>query len=116
MRFQITPIKIMGMGSNLLPFKLDDNRLRRFIAEIAVDTARVFITDHAKRRMRERRIRPTQIYDCLRRGQLKEPGFINLHGHWQCTLMRKHAGDPIHAVAVLERDDDGDWIAVVTAF
>lgn len=106
----------MGMHSNLLPFKLDDQSLRRLIREAAADTSRVWFVKHARQRMRERRITPAQVFDCLRRGNLTEPGFVNPRGHWQCTLMRRCAGDDIHAVVALERHENGDWVAVVTTF
>ncbi len=106
----------MGMNSNLLPFKLDDVGVLRLIRETAAETSRVFFVDHAKKRMRERKITPTHIYGCLRRGTVREPAFVNIRGHWQCTLTRKYAGDEITAIVALERNDDGNWIAVITAF
>ena len=106
----------MGMHCNLLTFKLDDVSLLRLIRETAADTSRVWFVEHARERMRVRRITPAQVFDCLRRGNLKEPGFVNMKGHWQCTLTRRCAGDEIHAVVALERHDDGNWIAVVTTF
>ncbi|PMS36290.1 uncharacterized protein DUF4258 [Trinickia symbiotica] len=73
----------MGMPSQVLPFKLNDANLRRLIHEVARDTARVFFVPHAKKRMRERKITPTQVYDCLRNGQVSERAHVNLHGSWQ---------------------------------
>ncbi|WP_322094580.1 DUF4258 domain-containing protein [Paraburkholderia bannensis] len=105
----------MGMPTQPTPFRLNDANLQRLIRETAQDTARVFMSPHAKRRMRERKITPTQVYDCLRRGSVFEP-HTNSKGHWQCTLMRRSAGDDITVVAVLERDEGGDWVVVVTVF
>lgn len=106
----------MGMSSQPIPLKLNDENLKRLIRETAADTARVFFVPHAKKRMRERKITPTQVYDCLRNGHICEQGHVNLHGHWQCTLTRRHAGDEVTIAAALERADDGNWVAVVTVY
>lgn len=99
-----------------IPFRLNDENMRRLLREAASDTSRVFITTHAKQRMRQRRITPTQVYDCLRNGAISEPAHLNIKGHWQCTLLRRHAGDEISVAAALERNDDGNWIAVLTVY
>jgi hypothetical protein len=83
----------MGMHCNLLPFELNDPSLLRLIRETAADTSRVLFVRHAMKRMRQRRVTPTQVFDCLRKGLIHEPGFVNIHGHWQCTLFRRSAGD-----------------------
>ena len=106
----------MGMTIQSIPFRLNDVNLQRLIRETAEDTARVFISPHAKKRMRERKITPTQIYDCLRRGSVTEPAHTNSKGHWQCILNRRSAGDDVNVAAVLERDEHGDWVIVVTVF
>lgn len=106
----------MGMVASPIPLKLNDENLRRMIREAAEDTARVFFTGHAKKRMRERKITRTQVYDCLRRGNIAEGAHLNIHGFWQCTLNWKHAGDDISVAVALERDDGGDWAIVITAF
>ncbi|MFL9918812.1 hypothetical protein PQR75_26210 [Paraburkholderia fungorum] len=49
------------MRAKPIPLKLNDANLRRLIQEAAVNTARVFFTPHARKRMRERKITPTQI-------------------------------------------------------
>lgn len=94
---------------------INDANLRRLIQEAVADTAKVFFTPHAKKRMRERKITPTQIYDCLRRGIVCEPAHLNIHGNWQCTMTRKHAGDDVTVAVALHRED-GDWVAVVTVY
>ena len=58
----------------------------------------------------------SQIYACLRHGVIDEPGHLNIRGNWKCTLRHIHAGDEVKVVTVIERDENGDWIAVVTVF
>ena len=52
----------MGMSTQPIVFALNDENLKRMIREAARDTARVFFTPHAKKRMKQRRITPTQVY------------------------------------------------------
>lgn len=104
------------MADEPTPFRLNDRNLRRLISETAQDTARVYLTAHAKQRMHERKINRAQVFDCLRNGLVSEPARTNLHGHWQCTLTRRNAGDEISVAAALERAEDGNWIVVVTVF
>jgi hypothetical protein len=104
------------MPPNPIPLKLNDSNLQRLIREIAANTGRVFFTPHAKQRMRERKITSTQVYACLRHGGVSEPAHVNIKGNWQCTLTWQHAGDEISVSAALERDENGDWVAVVTTY
>jgi hypothetical protein len=106
----------MGMPAQPIPFRLNDENLRRLISDTAKDTGHVFFTPHAKKRMRERKITSSQVFDCLRHGVVSEPAHTNVHGHWQCTLIRRNAGDDVRVVAALERMENGDWIAVITVF
>jgi hypothetical protein len=106
----------MGMPSEPIPFRLNDQNLRRLISETANDSGRVFYTPHAKQRMRERKITLTQVLDCLRSGTVSEPAHTNLQGNWQCTLTRRNAGDLVRVAAALERTEDGDWVVVITVF
>jgi len=98
----------MGMPAEPIPFRLNDQNLRRLISDTAKDSGRVFITPHAKKRMRERKITLTQILDCLRNGAVSEPAHANLQGNYQCTLTRRNAGDLVRVAVALERTEDGD--------
>jgi hypothetical protein len=88
----------------------------RIIRELAQDSGNVFIEPHAKKRMKQRQITLTQVLECLRKGSIDEPAHENIRGNWKCTLCLQHAGDLVRLVAVLEKDEKGDWIAVVTVF
>lgn len=99
-----------------IPLPLNDANMLRIIRELAQDTGNVFIEPHARKRMKKRSITPTQVYACLRKGVIDEPAHENIRGNWKCTLRHQHAGDLVRLVAVLEKDEAGDWIAVVTVF
>jgi hypothetical protein len=116
LHFLLLPIIIMGMVSSPTPFRLNDQSLRRLISDAAGDTSRVFFTAHSKQRMKERKISPTQVYDCLRNGLVTEPAHTNIHGHSQCTLTRRNAGDEVRVAVALERAENGGWVVVLTVF
>lgn len=95
--------------------RMTDEALRRKIARIAADSVRVQVTAHARKRMRERHILLTQVLAVLRRGHIDEPASCNVHGHWQCTLMLRCAGDEVRIVAVVETNGAGEVVIVLTA-
>lgn len=99
-----------------LPLKLNDANMLKLVRDIAKNTANVAIEPHAKKRMKERKITLAQVYDCLRMGVVSEPAHLNIRGNWQCTVQRRNAGDEVRVAVVIEKDDAGDWIAVVTVF
>ena len=66
--------------------------------------------------MRQHSITPTQVYARLRNRVIDESEHENIRGNWKCTLRHQHAGDLVRLVAVVEKDQAGDWIAVVTVF
>jgi hypothetical protein len=98
------------------PLRLNDVNMLRVIRGMAEKTEKVFITRHAKARMRERRITSAQVYACLRHGNISESAHVDISGDWKGTLMHRHAGDEGHVAAALRRNENGDWIAVVTVF
>jgi hypothetical protein len=99
-----------------IPLALNDANMLRLIREIARDTGNVFIEPHAKKQMKKRRITRTQIYACLRVGSIDEPAHENIRGNWKCTLRHHHAGELVRVVAAIEKDPNGNWIAIVTVF
>jgi len=105
----------MGMAQPI-PLRLNDANMLRLIRTIAEETGNIFITRHAKARMKQRRISQTQVYACLRQGVISESAHEDLGGDWKCTLAHRHAGDEIHVAAAIRKDENGDWIAVVTVF
>lgn len=54
--------------------RLSRKQVERLIRERAADTGNVLLTDHARKRMKERRITLAMVYEVLRRGLLnREP-------------------------------------------
>lgn len=103
----------MGMTA-VLKFKMSNEMLRRKIAKIAADSSRVVITQHAKQRMRQRKVLLRQVLDVLHGGKIVEPAHQNTHGDWCCTLEKLTAGDRVKVPAVLESKDSGEFVIVIT--
>jgi len=95
---------------------MNDATLLRIIRGIAKDTSRIFIVRHARQRMRERKISMSQVYRCIRKGHITEPAHLTIHGAWKCTLQHRCAGDQINVSVALEREENGDYLAVITVF
>jgi len=98
------------------PFPLNDVNMLRVIRQLAKDTSKIFILPHAKKRMKQRKISLTQIYECLRKGIIYESAHPTIKGDWKCTLQYLHAGDDVRVTASIEGGAQGDWIAVITVF
>lgn len=99
-----------------IPIPLNDANMLRIVRDLAAKSENVFFEPHARQRMKQRHISPKQVMACLRHGVIDEPAHENIRGNWKCTLRHHHAGDLIRVVAAIDRDEDGNWIAVVTVF
>jgi hypothetical protein len=101
------------MTGKVVPFRrqMDRAKAQAIIREAAEDTSRVFITRHATKRMRQRRINRTQVFACLRLGVMTEGPAPELLGGWRCTMDRLAAGDQVRAVVVI---DPASSLIVVT--
>ena len=88
--------------------KLSKKQIERQIRERAQNTANVLLTDHARKRMRERRITLAMVYDVLRKGMLvrePEPGLR--HEALECRMERYVEGRDIGVVVAFEIDTTG---------
>lgn len=99
--------------SNVIQLGMNDTTLRKRIAEVAADSARVQISKHAKKRMRQRQILLTQVLQVLVGGSIVEHAHLNIHGNWQCTLQRRVAGDLVKVAAALVLEDK-EAVVVIT--
>ena len=97
-----------------IPLHLNDANMLRLIRTIAGDSGAVYFTPHAKKRMKQRHITPHQVLACLLHGSIDERARENIRGNWQCTLRHLHAGDLVRVAAAIEKDEDENWIAVIT--
>ena len=96
-----------------LPFALNDANFSDRLRD-AVKQGRWIISEHAIKRMRERRITPQQVKACLLSGTIAEPAALTVYGDWKATLERRVAGERIRVAVALEKRPTGEMAAVVT--
>ncbi len=85
----------------------------KLIRDAAAESGRVYFTDHAEQRMRQRRITRPQVIECMLKGRLTEGPAPDLHGNWTCRLERRVAGDAIGVAVAIQREAS---LVVITVF
>jgi hypothetical protein len=90
-------------------------QLSKHIRSVAKNTVSVFITDHAKSRMKLRKVTSQEVYECLQQGQIvREPEENEQKGSLECLMERYVSGRQLGVIVAL-CDEDPDAI-VVTVF
>jgi hypothetical protein len=101
----------------LLKLDLSPVNALRIIREVAEDSARVVFLSHPRKQMRQRKIMPTQVLKCLKRGAIIEGPARDIKGNWRCTLNWRHAGDEVSVVVAIKHDHNmRRKLLVITAF
>jgi len=96
-----------------LPVTLNDaNYIERLRSVLEVRS--MFLTDHAKKRMRERKVSNSQIIQCLEKGTIDEPAHLTIHGDWSATLGYFTGGDYVKVSTAISKDNKGELIVVIT--
>src|SRR5271163_663036 len=106
-------IFIGGMADVVAPPRLSAAEALTVIREIAVDSGRIVLIPHAKKRSAQRSISRRQVERCCQKGTITEGPFLNAKGQWQATLYRHAAGEEVTCVVAIE------WathLIVITAF
>jgi len=86
--------------------------LQRHIRKISQSTGSVFITQHARLRMRQRAIGIAEVFETLRFGVIERPPIVNAKkGNLECRLQR-YVGGRECAVVIALSDDEPDLIVV----
>ena len=106
----------MNQPENIIMFSdLSEAVAKSKLREIAKDSSKVFLTDHVRKRMKQRKITLPQILCCMEHGQFEEGPYRETNGSWKMKLSVVSAGDVISAVVVLDYDDTNqDHSIVVT--
>ena len=97
----------------LMPKRLSKPAALGMIRALAEDSKKVLFVEHAKERMKERKITRRQVMACIRKGTITEGPFLNNFGNWQVNLYRHAAGENITCTVAIEW---GTRLIVVTAF
>lgn len=96
----------MGQSDNIIMFsELSESMARLKLRELAKNSSKVFLTDHARKRMKQRKITLPQILCCMEHGQFDEGPYRETNGSWKMKLSVVSAGDVISVVLVLDYDD-----------
>lgn len=101
---------------NVIQLNLTESNAKQIIAEIVKDSSRVLFTEHARKRMRQRKITDTQVIRCIKHGGICEGPFRSPNGNWQLSLNTVSAGDPLTVCVALDRDTKGNNIIVITTY
>jgi hypothetical protein len=75
--FLIGWIAINFMGAKIRFEPMNNAQLQQHIRLLVQDSHRVFISDHAAQRMRERQVSDYQVLECLRLGIIQRPPEID---------------------------------------
>lgn len=95
--------------------KKSNAQLAKHIRTIAKDTSKVFLTQHAKTRMLQRKLGMQEVYECLQLGSINiEPEEDASKGSLSCRMERYVSGRQLGiVVAICDEDPD---LVVVTIF
>jgi Domain of unknown function (DUF4258) len=96
-----------------LPFILNDVNFLLHMREI-LQARSMFLTDHAKKRMFQRRVSSQQILQCLQHGSIDEPAHLTIQGDWSATIGYFTGGDYVKVAAAISKDNKGELIIVIT--
>jgi Domain of unknown function (DUF4258) len=101
------------MGDTMPPREWTNISLQRHVRALAADSARVFITDHARSRMLERGVNDLEVIECLRRGVIQRPPQVDRQtGHMKCRM--EHFGPSRNLAVVAALDPARPDVVVVT--
>lgn len=95
--------------------KMTDADALRILRVCAADDSKVFISQHARERMVQRKITRPQILRCLENGKISESPYRDPKGDWRCTIEHYTAGSVI-TVAVAIKYNNGERTVIVTVF
>lgn len=87
-----------------LPFILNDANFLLHMREI-LQARSMFLTDHAKKRMVQRKVSSQQILQCLQRGSIDEPAHLTIQGDWSATIGYFTGGDFVKVAAAISKDN-----------
>ena len=85
-----------------IPLRMNDANALRLLREIAVDSAKVIFTAHARQRMRQRKVTPVQVIECLMRGTIAEHVALDAYGNWKLTVSQRVAGKDLDVAVAID--------------
>jgi len=102
--------------SSVKPLKLRESLVRQWLKEAGEGKRPFFLSPHAQKRMRERKIGRRQVLETLKHGSISERLHQDVRGDWRCNVSWHHAGVRITLGVVLKLKETGEWIVIATVF
>ena len=101
--------------TNIVPMRINANEAKKRISLAAEISGRVFISKHAKDRMKQRRVTRRSILRCLSKGAfVEQPYWSQTHGNYHFSMQTMDAGEVVKVVAALGENEQGDYVLIVT--
>ena len=94
-------------------FILSKTKAVGLVRELAKDSGNVVFTDHALRRMRQRKVTPKAVLECLLRGPIVEGPALGTKGTWELAMERMGAGQRLHVALAI---DLPSRLIIITAY
>ena len=101
------------MGMTVYSLPLTNTKALRIVREAATDSARVFFVEHARLRMRQRRISVADVLACLRSGRITEPVHQDIRGRWKCALAGIVSGQHVTVATGFQWDSTAECFLIV---
>lgn len=103
--------------ANVLNLDLTAANAKKILTNIKRNNPeKIYYLPHAEERMEQRGITRTQVEKCIEHGRIVEGPYRDTPGNWKMNLECVAAGDRITVVGVLDRDDDGNYVLIVTTY
>lgn len=93
---------------------MEISHAKQIIQDCIEFSGRVFITNHAKERMIQRKINRTEIEAVLTHGNIVESPHETLEGGFKLAVESFEAGRTLRVALVIDFDQEGNKIIVVT--
>jgi hypothetical protein len=85
-----------------VPLSLSKPKALSLVRELAKDSGNVVFSDHALKRMRQRRVTPQMVLQCLLRGVIVEGPVLSLKGTWELAMQRMAAGEKLRVALAID--------------
>ena len=104
------------MAEDVVPLALTDSAAAEIVRR-AAESAAVILTNHAMEKMVLRNIDRAQVFDCLKRGRVKEPVHRDIGtGNWKLTLEHISAGQLVTVPVAISYKQQGTFAVVITVY
>jgi hypothetical protein len=74
----------------------------RIIRELAQDSRRIVLLNHAKKRMLERHVNLKQVELCVQKGMITEGPSMNTRANWQVNMSRYAADEEVTCTVIID--------------